>query len=564
MKCDDERAVEVIDEFNRTTNFPNVGRKWTTEGLCKGQGYLELGGSDGVQGIKLLDAKNMYIKRDEQGKISAFNQLIKGFQRDKINDKMKLQKSTDGKNGDYIEFDPKQIALFQVNQIGDRAYGVGMIYPNLDTIDNYLGACKNMHTVMKRKAGTPYDITLGSLEHNIFPEPSAVSDMGQKLEYLQNKTEWVHGPDVVIKPLDFGNIAEKFVFPMEHDMDQVMMGFQTPKTVSGQEMSTGLGSGLSKEHGGAFQRFIESIQEELEKVIEQNIYKRVLLAQGIDAHVEIVWGLPSEEEKRAQIELLRNLLISISNPAIRLEMEKDLAQLMDYDKSIVDVGDAQRQADADKQQAADSEEKPEDKKKNPFLFSKLTRWWKGKDMHKHEEDFGKDHTLIEWVGFNYSSFLQDIKKVIRRDSFADLAAANQAEIDAGYLNKVQIIKLKETLTEAFMRGYSMHTLASTFVAQDIISDLYQMTDGERTLLLDKATRSIMVARTETIRLSALGNLTNYEDAGLTQVRFSAAFSERTCEECAFLNGHIYDIAEAFSRIPVHPNCRCRWLPIVGG
>ena len=60
--------------------------------------------------------------------------------------------------------------------------------------------------------------------------------------------------------------------------------------------------------------------------------------------------------------------------------------------------------------------------------------------------------------------------------------------------------LKNTMKETFNKGLSIKTLASTLVQKDIIPELYRMNNEvERILVLSQEIRSLIVARTETIR-----------------------------------------------------------------
>ena len=65
---------------------------------------------------------------------------------------------------------------------------------------------------------------------------------------------------------------------------------------------------------------VKSKQAEIEKIIEGQIYKRVLQAQDIDEHVEFEWGQPSDAEKMQRITKLTELL---NNPLLSSPMRKD-------------------------------------------------------------------------------------------------------------------------------------------------------------------------------------------------------------------------------------------------
>jgi SPP1 gp7 family putative phage head morphogenesis protein len=76
----------------------------------------------------------------------------------------------------------------------------------------------------------------------------------------------------------------------------------------------------------------------------------------------------------------------------------------------------------------------------------------------------------------------------------------------------------------------------------------------------------MLARTEIIRAyaeSSLQEFRNWEVEGVNALcEFQTAEDERVCSKCSHLQGVIYTIDEASGVIPVHPSCRCIWLPIL--
>jgi len=79
-------------------------------------------------------------------------------------------------------------------------------------------------------------------------------------------------------------------------------------------------------------------------------------------------------------------------------------------------------------------------------------------------------------------------------------------------------------------------------------------------LLRQRTRAI--ARTETATAQNTGYVQGLEQEGITEVEFSA--SPNACPECLALNGQIFSTTEGAGVIPVHPNCTCGFLPVIGG
>lgn len=84
--------------------------------------------------------------------------------------------------------------------------------------------------------------------------------------------------------------------------------------------------------------------------------------------------------------------------------------------------------------------------------------------------------------------------------------------------------------------------------------------------LSIAERAEITARTEIIRAYAEAQLTEFESWGVEGVTAKAelvtAGDERVCPRCASLERQIISIEEARGVIPVHPLCRCIWVPFI--
>lgn len=80
-------------------------------------------------------------------------------------------------------------------------------------------------------------------------------------------------------------------------------------------------------------------------------------------------------------------------------------------------------------------------------------------------------------------------------------------------------------------------------------------------------RAMVVARTELINAYAEGQLDTFDKLGIQKlgvaVEHLTAGDKRVCPRCQALNGKIYNSTEeARGKIPVHPQCRCAWIPYV--
>lgn len=77
-------------------------------------------------------------------------------------------------------------------------------------------------------------------------------------------------------------------------------------------------------------------------------------------------------------------------------------------------------------------------------------------------------------------------------------------------------------------------------------------------------RARTLSQTEIIHAHAEGTLDRFESEGITevtpQVEFLATNDHRVCSQCASLQGNTYTIEEARGLVPVHPRCRCTFVP----
>lgn len=70
-----------------------------------------------------------------------------------------------------------------------------------------------------------------------------------------------------------------------------------------------------------------------------------------------------------------------------------------------------------------------------------------------------------------------------------------------------------------------------------------------------------VARTEVMYGLNQGTIRRYWEDGIEKVEWLAGPDDRCCDTCVNNNGNKYPVNEAPS-LPVHPNCRCTWVPVI--
>lgn len=542
IKCEDENALQILEDFKIKNNVESYLQPFVKEALMKGPGYLEIAGisdKDKNTKIKNVGSNSMYIKKDDKGNIIGYAQYIGS--KDLLSKRKIIPLSKD------------QIVMWNVNKIDSSPYGYGLVYSALSILNDFLGAQKALHKLAKRKANSPIHVAVGDIATQDFPEQSDLDAIGGKLQYMDETTEWVTGPNVKFNVLDFGNITDKVTGILDNDMKLLSYSFQVPESLLGGEKSF---VGAVEMQMDAFERRIKAYQQSLGFVLKEQIFKRVLRNNGLDVDFTIEWGQQSEDDINKKLEVYKNILSVVTlSEGMKESIEEKIADLIEVDYEKVKKINEEKEAE-------DAEREEEEAQKLPVVPGvNSTESAKGiyKDILSHPLNLqeGGEILLKEWITFNYDEFKEDIISAIKKDEFNDLKALNEVEKNSGYLTQQQVNELKSILVDAFENNKSVNEIKKTLIERKTIPDLYS--NGK--LILNSDIRANLVARTETIRVSNLGALESYQKRGATQVRHITAISDRTCPECLGLNGHIYSLSEASTQIPVHVNCRCSTAPI---
>ena len=319
VKSKDPRAQELITQYMDDRNFDCVLREFVRNGLIYGDGYIEISDTD----LKVHNSKYMYVNIDNKGNVEGYTQWFGG--RSKI-----------------IPFTPKEIAHFSHRKIGDSPYGDGVIQPLTYDLSRKAKLLWDMLYLMHRKANTPIVAKLGTKEE---PVPDGdVTSFGKDMESLTNKNEWATNHLVELSILDFGKLGEKFTEPLRIINNDIMAGAQVPEVL----LSSGqLNEGIAIAQMDGFKMRIQSIQAEVESVLETNLFKPYLEAQGLfNVKVEFEWGQPSDEDKREEVNMLMSILDSRYNVFgdLRTSAETRIAELLGFEE--IETPDEEKEREA--------------------------------------------------------------------------------------------------------------------------------------------------------------------------------------------------------------------------
>ncbi len=558
IECADERGKKILEDWIEETNLTTTLKPWLREAIAKGNGFMEIAGANVKEkGIRLqnIDASTMYVKKNKKGKIEKFNQYIGSV--------------SNIKPENVIPFKPNEIMHFPFNKPANCSYGLGKIYPAKQIIVNFLLTQKSLHRIVKRKSSNPVHVKMGDIATKDYPKQGDLDSMSKSLQFMDDRTEWVTGPNIDIKGIDFGNFGDKFQTVLDNDFQLLSASYEVP------EVLMGMGSvaeGLADGQMDGFERMIKSIQESVEALLETKVLNLILEKNGLKVKFDIKWGEQSFDDK---LEIITKLSDMIKNPmissALRVELEKQISGILglNIEKQIEE--ETKQKNEQDKAEREREEKQPlpivpgqNSKEKVKGVYQELVN--ESTCVHcnaKIEES--ADLTIKEWIDFNIDDLEESILAAIVKDDFTKLRALSSTEIAAGYLNKRDIEKLREVMEEGFSKNLSVKQIEKKLIEDVKIRDLYAHTKNsvdKNKIILNKKTRVNAIARTETVRLANIGALDNYKKNQVENVRVVAALSDRTCAICEAQNGLIYPINEAYGLIPFHVNCRCTTSPVV--
>ena len=119
--------------------------------------------------------------------------------------------------------------------------------------------------------------------------------------------------------------------------------------------------------------------------------------------------------------------------------------------------------------------------------------------------------------------------------------------------------IKRTITQGVLTGKSIPEVSREIGR--VVEDKAAFRRAGKTVFKTAQRRATLIARTETLRAHNEGRMVFYREVGVERVQWLTAHDERTCPQCAPLDGRVFKIED----VPgiQHPACRCSRLAIVG-
>lgn len=147
-------------------------------------------------------------------------------------------------------------------------------------------------------------------------------------------------------------------------------------------------------------------------------------------------------------------------------------------------------------------------------------------------------------------FLQDLFNTAERTSKVRLVYTRAYEELKG-VSSTMAQQMSRVMADGLAHGKGPYDIARTL---------------NRTIAEIDRKRARLIARTEVIHAHAEGQLDGFEDLGVEEVGIEAEWAtagdELVCPRCEAMEGKVFKVSEARGLIPLHPNCRCAWIPVI--
>ena len=177
--------------------------------------------------------------------------------------------------------------------------------------------------------------------------------------------------------------------------------------------------------------------------------------------------------------------------------------------------------------------------------------------------------LIEYNASDSEEFIRQFYKIGSELGYADIGgvlAYTQADRIALYsltqYNFNLVTNLNTELRDG-IREVIFNAVAAGDGYQTTMRNLMELPLTPINNNISVRTRAEMIARTEHARAVNTGTLQAYVNYGVKQVEIVTAQDGLVCDDCLEIEeNNPHDVFEAQALLPMHPNCRCAFAPVV--
>ena len=191
---------------------------------------------------------------------------------------------------------------------------------------------------------------------------------------------------------------------------------------------------------------------------------------------------------------------------------------------------------------------PKGFEKKPWTSKYVTSAWKKGALRAYTDARPELGKTPAWYAGSKAQFLETAFGGAERTGKIELLSTRTFETLKGISSQMSS-QMTRVLADGMAHGKAPAEIARTM---------------SKTITGLSRERARLIAQTEIMHSHAEGQLDGFEELGIdevgAEVEFSTAGDDGVCEKCEDLEGETYTVDEARGVLPVHPRCRCAWIP----
>jgi len=330
LRGDNPRAMSIVEEFNDRVNLRLQLLRVAKELLLYGNCFMErrfdalkVDLKDEFQAtrlgnlvdVQILPVTTMRVVPEPSKGLRGYVQLIMGVHR---------------------KMPPECVAHFRFNvvggAIGSDFYGMGVVQPILDYVDQLRAMEDYMLRIMRRYASPKVHWRLGDPEH--MPRPQDLAEWAGSLKTVSPDEDYVSSylaQATVLEP----DLRARFEEYLDHYLMMVVAGLQDP-TVILSTTKTRVSDASATAMLESQTRKVNALRDAMKELVQDLIFKPLIAQAGLDPREcpSLAWGQVPVQSPESRLEQLLGLLnpqtVQVSEET-RRDIEKLLRQELELD-----------------------------------------------------------------------------------------------------------------------------------------------------------------------------------------------------------------------------------------
>jgi len=349
IESDNLDARKLIETWCRKVNLDEHLLSNTVYALVLGDAFIEIVSNrkGSVTRLKDVDPKTMEIEDDKYGIVQGYLHKVGMAEPKKI----------------------KKEIICHIKLFSDptEQYGISIIEPNKEAIDRMIRSDQSISNATIRHGTTKTVFTVGTEKDGQIPPIEVLEKIEKEVEDIDEKNELIVPWNVKVSTIDESGVpgVEQY---FKYFQSKVVIGLLCPEEALG--LGTGGTEATSKVKALLYERMIKSFQMRLAKIVEEQLFNKVLESEGYDPDIVSIKfrGITDEDEAmkaKWMGNFIRGFRSSKYKPLTINEMRREMGfKPLDVPEAntIIYEGFEGEDKQVDEEDNEDEETEPEEKK----------------------------------------------------------------------------------------------------------------------------------------------------------------------------------------------------------